>query len=398
YDPMPYFPAYTGRVVESMEVTERFLWDIRQITQELIFDNYVKRLKDLCTQHDFELSIEPYDMNPTSDLELGSFADVPMAEFWSDGYGFDSSFSCIEASSIAHTMGRDIVSAEAFTADSREGWKQYPGSMKNQGDWAFCMGINRFVYHTFAHKPLGSNYRPGMTMGPYGVHWDRGQTWWGMVKNYHEYITRVSYLLRQGVGVSDILYLIPEGAPHVFRPPISTLAGKGMLADKKGYGFDGCSPGILLERAEIHNGKITFPEGSSYRLMVLPQCKTMTPKLLAKIEALVKAGATVVGSPPILSPSLSDYPAGDKELQSLAKKLWGGLEAPENIIKRNYGLGVIYWGEEQSDGLYPHYKNTASLLKKMNVQEDFSTNGSIRYIHRQTKDQDIYFVSNKSKN
>ena len=48
-------------------------------------------------------------------------------------------------------------------------------SMKNQGDWAFCMGINRFVYHTFAHKPLGDEHRPGMTMGPYGVHWDRGR-------------------------------------------------------------------------------------------------------------------------------------------------------------------------------------------------------------------------------
>ena len=88
--------------------------------------------------------------------------------------------------------------------------------MKNQGDWAFCIGINRFVYHTFAHKPLGDEYRPGMTMGPYGVHWDRGQTWWPMVRDYHRYITRCSHLLRQGVTVSDVMYLTPEGAPHVF--------------------------------------------------------------------------------------------------------------------------------------------------------------------------------------
>ena len=79
--------------------------------------------------------------------------------------------------------------------------------MKNQGDWAFCVGIHRFVYHTFAHKPLGDKHRPGMAMGPYGVHWDRGQTWWPLVKDYHCYVTRCSHLLRQGVTVSDILYL-----------------------------------------------------------------------------------------------------------------------------------------------------------------------------------------------
>ena len=100
--------------------------------------------------------------------------------------------------------------------------------MKNQGDWAFCTGINRFVYHTFAHKPCGR--RPGMTMGPYGVHWDRGQTWWPMVSAYHRYITRCQFLLRQGQTVADICYLIPEGAPHVFRPPASALAGTGQHA------------------------------------------------------------------------------------------------------------------------------------------------------------------------
>jgi len=257
YDPQPYFVIFSGRAVKSVEVSERFLWDVRLTAQELVLENYAGHLKTLGHKHGFELSIEPYDMNPTADLDLGAVADVPMCEFWSAGFGFDSSFSCIEAASIAHTMGRKIVSAEAFTATDQ--WQQYPWSMKNQGDWAFCMGINRFVFHTFAHKPLGDEYRPGMTMGPYGVHWDRGQTWWPMVKDYHRYITRCSHLLRQGVTVCDILYLTPEGAPHVFRPPAGALEGRGPLADKKGYAFDGCSPNILIDRAEVKDGRIVFP-------------------------------------------------------------------------------------------------------------------------------------------
>ena len=48
----------------------------------------------------------------------------------------------------------------------------------------------------------------------------------------------------------------------------------------------------------------------TYRVLVLPDPKAMTPALLKKIRALVKAGATVVatGTPPETSPSLPDFP------------------------------------------------------------------------------------------
>jgi len=337
YDPQPFLVTFSGRAVKSVAVSERFLWDVRLTAQELVLENYAGYLKALGHKHGFELSIEPYDMNPCADLDLGAVADVPMCEFWGAGFGFDSSFSCIEATSIAHIMGRSIVSAEAFTG--RDQWQQYPWSMKNQGDWAFCMGINRFVYHTFTHKPLGEEYRPGMTMGPYGVHWDRGQTWWPMVKDYHEYVTRCSHLLRQGVTVSDILYLTPEGAPHVFRAPASVSHGSGPLADKKGHGFDGCSPNILMARADVKDGRIVFPGGTSYRLLVLPRFKTMTPRLLKKIIQLVKAGAVVYGAPPVASPSLSDYPQCDAEVRELAETLWGNTPS----VERQVGKGRIIW-------------------------------------------------------
>ena len=140
YNARPYLLAYTGHAVESVEITERFLWDIRLTSQELVLENYAGYLKKYGKKHGFELSIEPYDMNPTADLDLGAVADVPMCEFWSAGMGYNAVFSCLEATSIAHTMGRDIVAAEAFTADyAKEGWQQYPYSMKNQG-------IGRFVW------------------------------------------------------------------------------------------------------------------------------------------------------------------------------------------------------------------------------------------------------------
>ena len=344
YEPLPFLPTYTGRIVGDLEQSERFLWDMRLTAQELVLENHAGRLKELGRRHGLGLSIEPYDMNPTSDLALGAVADVPMCEFWSEGYGFDSSFSCFEATSIAHTLGLPVVAAEAFTAGSSEAWQLYPAAVKSQGDWAFCTGVNRFVYHTFAHKPEGR--RPGMTMGPYGVHWDRGQTWWPMVSAYHRYVTRCQFLLRQGQTVADICYLIPEGAPHVFRPPTSALEGSGSTRDRRGYNFDGCAPSTLIAKASVADGRVVFPGGAAYRLLVLPSFETMTPALLRKVAELVEAGATVVGPPPKKSPSLVDHPRCDQEVASLAAVLWGSTPPPAAVTERKHGRGRVVWGGE----------------------------------------------------
>ena len=42
YDPLRYLPAMTGRVVDSLEVSERFLWDLRQTAQELVIENHAR--------------------------------------------------------------------------------------------------------------------------------------------------------------------------------------------------------------------------------------------------------------------------------------------------------------------------------------------------------------------
>lgn len=408
YDPLIYLPVYKGYTLENTEISERFLWDIRQTAAELLIENHAVRFKELGRKSGFRLSIEPYDMNPAADLDLGSVADIPMCEFWSDGYGFNSAFSCIEATSIAHFTGAPVVAAEAFTAAGNEAWKKYPGDMKNQGDWAFCMGINRFMYHTFAHKPYGDHLKPGMTMGPYGVHWDRGQTWWPMVDGYHKYITRCQYILSQGNPVADILYLAAEGAPHVFRPPSEALTGTSVMPDKRGYSFDGCSPDYLIKHASVKNGKIEFPGGASYEILMMPERETMTPELLEKIRELISKGATVAGNPPHSSPSLSGYPECDNKVRQISSALWGVGEIPDGLVPVESGTGRLWWGKNlvnthrgtrndpDSLTLYPGYSVTQKLLADEGILPDFESSGQIRYTHRSLPGREIYFISNKT--
>ncbi|HEY5910343.1 MAG TPA: glycosyl hydrolase [Verrucomicrobiae bacterium] len=400
YDPFRYFPVLTGRIVDSREISERFLWDLRQTAQELVLRNHAEHLKELGRREGLGLSIEPYDMNPCADLSLGALADVPMCEFWL--YGFNTSFSVLEAASIAHTCGRPIVAAEAFTSSDAERWQAYPGSMKALGDWAFCAGVNRLVFHRYQHQPW-LDRRPGMTMGPYGVHWERTQTWWDLVPAYHQYLTRCQFMLRRGLPVADVCFLAAEGAPQVFRPPPS--ATRGNPPDRLGYNFDGCAPETLLARMSVKKGQLVLPDGVRYRVLVLPESETMTPRLLRKIKALVEAGATIIGPKPAKSPSLSGYPACDAEVRQLASEVWGECDGVK-VREHKFGRGRVIWERPlsadapaaipppSSQDQYGDFGVASRTLESMGVIPDFESDEPLRYVHRRDGGLEIYFVAN----
>jgi hypothetical protein len=367
------------------------LWDVRQTAQELVVENQVGYLGELAHRNGLTLSVEPYDLNPCGDLTMGRVADVPQCEFWYRG--FDTTYSVFEAASLGHTCGRGVVAAEAFTSTPGEDWQADPAALKPLGDWAFCSGVNRFTFHRFQAQPW-TNRWPGMTMGPYGVHWDRTQTWWDMVPSYHAYLARCQFLLQRGVTVADVCFLSAEGAPHVFRPPDSAVTGSP--PDHLGYDFDGCAPETLLGRVAVKDGRIVFPGGTRYRILVLPEARTMTPGLLRRIKSLVRDGATVVGPPPLKSPSLQHFPACDAEVNDLAREIWGDCDGT-NILVHALGKGRVLWRATAVKPLdqYGDFAAITNALVKMGVPPDFEADGPIRFTHRRDGKADIYFVANR---
>ncbi len=383
YDLYRYFPVYTGRIVESVEVSERFLWDLRQTISDLLVENYAGRFHELAKKNGLKLSIEAYDDGPFDDLTYAGQCDEPMGEFWSWAYG-GANYSVTEMTSAAHVYGKRIIGAEAFTATDAEKWQGHPANIKTLGDWAFCEGINRFVFHRYAMQPW-LNGRPGMSMGPWGLHYERTQTWWEQSAAWHEYLARCQHLLRQGLFVADICYLQPEGSPRRFNPP---MARKGNPPDRPAYDFDGCSADVVLTRMSVKDGRIVLPDGMSYRVLALPDSQTMTPRLLAKLIELVEAGATVVGPRPQKSPALENYPACDEAVKKLADWLWGDCDG-QKIKQHALGKGRVVWGETPEE-----------VLAGMKVPVDFACDsplsGKLRYIHRTLEDgTEVYFVANK---
>ncbi len=152
YDLYRYFPVYNGRVVDSMEISERFLWDLRQTIGELLVENYAGHFCELAHRDGIKLSIEAYGDGPLDDITYAGHCDEPMGEFWSWPYG-GTHESVTEMTSAAHVYGKQIIGAEAFTANDGEKWQGHPANIKALSDWAFCEGINRFVFHRYAMQP-----------------------------------------------------------------------------------------------------------------------------------------------------------------------------------------------------------------------------------------------------
>lgn len=382
YDLLPFLPVMTGRVVGSLEISERFLWDLRQTVSELVIENYAGHFRDLAHAAGMRFTCEAYG-GPCDSIPYAGQSDEPMGEFWTPGASAIE--TCRGMASAGHVYGKRIIGAEAFTSGDQEKWREHPATIKALGDRAFCEGINRFVFHRYALQPWTPDRRPGMTMGPWGQHYERTQTWWDWTPAWHDYLARCQFMLRQGLFVADICYVQPEAPPQ----------GPG---DHKrgGYNWDECTTEAVLTRMSVKDGRIVLPDGMSYRVLALPWSQTMTPQLLRKVKELVQAGATVLGPKPSASPSLSGFPQCDEEVKQLAAELWGEFGVPASAGspskppkggtpngEHRVGKGRVVWSDSPE-----------KVLAEAGVPADFTSGQPLRFIHRRSGETDIYFVAN----
>ena len=377
YSLRPYLPVFANVVVGSCEETERFLEDFRRTVADLFAENYAGALQRKCNERSLMLSVEPYGSCPADNLQYGQYCDIPMGEFWSGAAGGDFSVGCGNSkyvSYLAHFWGRKFCATESFTADPGGGgrWMTTPFTIKSQGDHAYAAGVNRIIYHRFTHQPWpGKKYVPGMTMGRWGMHLDRNQTWWDYAQPWFAYQTRCQAMLQRGVYVADVLFFCGEQAPN--DGGNTDGGGAAMFRCPKGLSHDNCATDAIYALKVGEDGKLVSPGGVRYSMLVVPEVEMMTPKMLEAILALADGGAKVVGGKrPVRAPGLSFGADGDRRVRELAAKLWE---------HRNFIVGT-----------------PEEAVKKLAIKEDVRAESKMpeawrfAWIHRAEKGADWYFV------
>jgi hypothetical protein len=273
--------------------------------------------------------------------------------------------------------------------------------MKSWGDLWFAEGINNFCFHYFAHQPWNDR-RPGVTLGPWGVHFDRHNTWFDLAGGYVEYLTRCQRLLRQGLPVMDVCRLTGNGVTSAF-PVHPDLRANG-------YDYHGLTT-ELLHDLKVKDGWLTLPSGMRYRLLVTYN-RELRPETLRTLRDLVKAGATVMGLKPEDAPGLAGYPDSCDETRAIAEELWGS-DAAVGRKGRTCGRGKVFWGDPEKAAPSTHGCGVAAYLKSsrelevlrdMGATPDFSYGASgkeaceamLAYMHRRVAKTEFYFVSNQA--
>jgi hypothetical protein len=374
YDMHPWLPVLTGRVVESAEASDRFLWDFRKTLGELTAEYHYDQLTEILKERGMARYSESHESGRAfigDGMEVKRSAAVPMSAMWTTQPGGTSTrydADVRESASVAHIYGQNLVAAESLTAGSGA-WSFSPETLKPTADRELAMGLNRFVIHTSVHQPVNDKI-PGLGLGPYGQWFTRHETWAELARPWTTYLARSSYMLQQGKFVADIVYYYGEDSN------ITALFGANPPDIPAGYNFDYVNADGLLHRLAATGGRITTTTGMSYRVLALdPNSRHMTLAVLRKIRDLVNAGAVVVGAKPTDSPSQADDQA---EFQTLADQLWGPGAGKGKV----YGSGTI--GEALADLKAP------ADFEYSKPQQD--TN--LFFVHRKIADGEVYWVSN----
>lgn len=387
YDPRPFLPVLTGRVVGSADISDRFLWDFRNTIADLITVKHYSTISGYMHKKGIKVYGEAIGAalgTMGNGLNSKGLVDIPMGEFWTET---DSKFrqehpsDILEAASAAHIYNKPIVAAESFT-DIRRPFGP-PSFLKYLADYYMTLGVNRFVIHTSVHQPLDDK-KPGFTLAIFGQHYTRNNTWAEQAVAWNHYLASCSYMLQQGLPTSDIAYFIGEDAPAVapfwksMRPAVPD-----------GYKYDFVNAEIIINSMQVQNGELVLPSGVRYKLLVLPdQLIAMSQPLLKKIYDLVGAGATVLGPKPSMANGLVNYPNADLEVQKMAEALWGSANG-SSVTLNGFGKGKVYWGKSIEDVM----KSLGVDNDMAYTKPDFST--KLNFIHRKTSEADIYFVANE---
>ena len=382
YNPRPWLPALTGVIVENREKTDAFLYDFRATIAELHSSEHYGTIARVAHENGLKVYGEALEGGRVSlgdDMDMRSYADVPMSALWTftrEKGPLTTHLSDMKgASSIAHILGKPVVSAESMTS-ALHPWGHSPAELRRVIDLEFASGINLPIIHTSVHVPVDDK-KPGLSLLIFGQYFNRNDSWAEMAKPWIDYIARNSYLLQQGVNVADVGYFYGEDSPSV------GLTTKTYFKDvPQKYAYDFINPSTLTGRLIVDDGTIVASPSARYKVLYLGgNSGQMTLKSLRKLAQLAEAGATIVGMAPARSPSLVDDPT---EFEKISARLWSG------DLVTNVGKGRVIASTDVEAAL-------ASIGVVPDVAFDNLKAGQdVLFVHRRLEDGDLYFVNNRT--
>jgi hypothetical protein len=372
YDITTFLPPFTGRTIDSPGSDGTVPVGSAADDSDLFARNYFQAFTALCNNAGLKSMAQPY-LGPYESMQCGSGQWIfPMAEFW-QGRNWTS---VKVVSSLANGYGKPVVAAESFTANAEHGsWRDDPYSMKAFGDWMYCLGVNRFIFHSYVHQPW-LNVKPGMKLGRM-VQYQPRKHWFEVSGDWMKYLARCQYMLQIGRTKADVAYFCGQGSPNLHRPGNPPLP--------RGYSYDSINADLLMNHARVENGRLVLKSGANYAVLVLtPDDPLMTPELLGKSKNSLKMG----------SPCLAPRPRPRRACKTIRRAMrksgsWcrssGAISRGKQEIDNTVGKGRVILG-----------KSLETVLNDLGVSPACQLPKDFEFIHKQLGEMEYFFVSNQT--
>jgi len=269
YDFTKYLPAIWFSIGHQ---TSRLRYDLGHFLSDMGLKTMFKTFEDYCAANKVQARIQPH-YRFTEELVQGAGAiarpetEVTTTRFEPNAYPRKST------TSGAKFYGREIVSAEAYTFIHPDRYRTSLQEMKIATDAFLRDGITQFYNHGYFASPE-LHVAPSRDM-PWASRISHWNTWWNYYHYLTGYVSRSSYLLRQGQSVADVLIYSPQATIWSEKSlygrerrvmPYGDLA-KTLVAN--GYDFDIVNDDLLQHHAKFQDGKVSI-NGYSYRVILLP--------------------------------------------------------------------------------------------------------------------------------
>ena len=347
YSLLKWLPVLTGRIIESAERSEQFLFDWRTTIGELIEECMYANADRIAKKYGLGTYFESHEngrLYLVDGMSAKSKADIPMAAMWTVVPGQKSANSSSmmaesdihESASVAHLYGKKYVAAESLTANGLDGgaYSYFPGNLKATADLEMANGVNRFVIHESTHQPIDDK-KPGLGLLIFGQWFNRHETWAEQAKPWTDYLARSSYMLQQGRNVADILYYYGED------DVVTSLFAHRHPEIPACYNYDYLNKEALLNLITYDGQHFVTPSGNQYQVLIIDKnCIHVSAEVQQKLDALKRQGAPIF--------DLKTQTVGEA-LSNIRPDVMADGMKDLRYVHRTSAEGEIYWVNNRRD-------------------------------------------------
>jgi len=364
YDLIPHLPELAaGGTPEA----ERIRHDYGRTLTELVNENYLTQINNWAIAHHTKFRSQTYGEPAVS---FSSQNLVGLAE--GEGPQWRAFSTLRWATSSNHVFGHNVSSGETFTWLHSPAFRATPLDMKTEADVDFIMGENLLFFHGWPYSAPQVG-EPGWSLYAAAV-FNNHNPWHPVMSAVTGYITRISYLLRQGQPANQVAVLLPtDDAWASFSPSRVTVTGAMQRLITPALMSAILSAGYNIDYIDADAiNKV----GINHQILVLPPTDRIPIETLKKIQAFAASGGKVISVG--RAPSLDAEGKPVLAIADLSKKLF-------DADRFTFVSDTSQLGDALQRAAKPDFKLRDT---------DESVKDRLGFIRRKLPGADIYFVVN----